>query len=158
LRDHILGLADEHVKIHVAGGRGHLQAAAIPGADVECRWVEIIEEEAIAAAADVERNALVAFVVFAGEGITVDDLDLVAALVERCTLVAKPVDALLGREIEHGGATGEIELPVLDQDLLRRRYAEQDSVLGQDELERGGRRLQRRAIVARLESNLDNRI
>src|SRR5215813_14971859 len=120
--------------------------------------MEIVEEEAIAIAADVERDALIAFVVFACERVAIDDFDFVAALVDRGTLVAKSVDALLGREIEHSGSTGEIDLPVLDQDLLRGRHAEQDSILGQDKLERGLRRLQRRAVVARLESDLHSGI
>src|SRR5947209_14574310 len=105
LRQDLLRIADEDMEIHRAAARRERERGWIGRADVELGAMEIVEEQPVTGAADVERNALVAVVGLAREGVAIDHLEALAALVERGALVAEPVDMLARPQREAGGAS-----------------------------------------------------
>src|SRR5438105_7692679 len=88
--------ADEDVEVHAAGGRAELQAVLLRRADIEHRAVEVVEEKAIAGAAHIKRNTLVAFIVLAREGVAMEHLHLLSTLIECGALVAEAEHVLIG--------------------------------------------------------------
>src|SRR5690242_2022638 len=94
LRYDLFRVADEDIEIHRAAARRERKRVVVRSADVEHRWMVIMEEQSVAGAAHVERNALVAVVCFARESIAIDHLEALSVLVERGSFVAEPVDML----------------------------------------------------------------
>src|SRR5262245_33171011 len=92
LRYDLFRIADEDIEIHGAAARRERERVGVRSADVERRWMIIVEEQPVAGAAQVEGNALVTVVGLAREGVVVHHLEALSTLVERGALVAEPVD------------------------------------------------------------------
>src|SRR5215510_995854 len=115
LRYDLLRIAGEDVEIHRAAARRERERVRVRSADVEGRRMIIVEEQPVAGAAQVERNALVAVVRLAREGVVIDHLEPLTALVERGALVAEPVDVLARPQAEARRAPAGPDPPLLDQ-------------------------------------------